>query len=888
MATPLYKFLKEKSTSFYAFPGSANDISAAYQNQNYTMYFSNFALLNFPKQNLTTGTNSNPIVFDFNNAFVQESSYGQQATTYSDQIIESLRNYVANEEETIRGSMLNNTDYFYDNTILHTTSERIFWKWCKSLNLIDFEPAINGDQYFGNLVEFERNNLNDDSYFPEILWVERNTSLYSTDYFYQTAVPGFSNKLEVEIDETQTNLKVGDIIKFDNITNSNIAYLNGIQSNILYVIPSGATQGQRFVLGLTYSSSLQNETTGTINLVYNKLIQYISEVNGINNVQSANRSYTEVYAHIPDSTGQTPDILFRTMYDSNYGPGLFYPIIPSQYQPEIIGAELFNSPIVNNPQNYPGNYYGQFDNIDYTYETADGDTLRRSGNYFGINGTINSPIINGQTIDGISVDFNTSHYVKMNIINQEIPTFEQFNSLQVNNQPPKDFEFNAVLWYYTVQDNNGNISTNLYGISFLDNPINNTNQDLVGLCFPVYKKLAANDKQDGTSYAFSLNLNFNIINENPQDSYNPNAINSLFGFNLFNEAMRRLASTNDSFLNIISKQTSLQNQISNLSQLVFTTTDISTINSRISYLESLLSLYQYNQIVSSDTINVTTNSSISPSYLTLNTIDTIYQSVNTIYTTDLYNSSGIIPLDIPVIKNKSFLLNVVNNDQTNLTLPKNDKLTILLSRDLDYKQSFDLVVNSTPTATQNKQLQLYINYSNGNVNQNPVPTLVSTIDLPIYYNSYLQNSNSAKTWDRFDFKIDITNNINLHLNSIIDIPLTGTSQTILNNSIKKGDTLVIGDLFVGTSSVVDLSGQYTVYNVSTSSLYISLDASSNVIVNSYASSNVTNGVSVTINNSMVNYPYLKLNKGIKYSVTMINNGATSSFSDRYLIQKEFL
>ena len=381
MATPLYKFLKEKSTSFYAFPGSANDISAAYQNQNYTMYFSNFALLNFPKQNLTTGTNSNPIVFDFNNAFVQESSYGQQATTYSDQIIESLRNYVANEEETIRGSMLNNTDYFYDNTILHTTSERIFWKWCKSLNLIDFEPAINGDQYFGNLVEFERNNLNDDSYFPEILWVERNTSLYSTDYFYQTAVPGFSNKLEVEIDETQTNLKVGDIIKFDNITNSNIAYLNGIQSNILYVIPSGATQGQRFVLGLTYSSSLQNETTGTINLVYNKLIQYISEVNGINNVQSANRSYTEVYAHIPDSTGQTPDILFRTMYDSNYGPGLFYPIIPSQYQPEIIGAELFNSPIVNNPQNYPGNYYGQFDNIDYTYETADGDTLRRSGNY---------------------------------------------------------------------------------------------------------------------------------------------------------------------------------------------------------------------------------------------------------------------------------------------------------------------------------------------------------------------------------------------------------------------------------------------------------------------------------------------------------------------------
>ena len=42
----------------------------------------------------------------------------------------------------------------------------------------------------------------------------------------------------------------------------------------------------------------------------------------VSNVQEANRNYTEVYAHIPDHTGQTPDILFRTMLDVNYKPNM--------------------------------------------------------------------------------------------------------------------------------------------------------------------------------------------------------------------------------------------------------------------------------------------------------------------------------------------------------------------------------------------------------------------------------------------------------------------------------------------------------------------------------------------------------------------------------------
>ena len=116
-STPLYKFLKSNGTSFYAFPGAAEDISAAYQNSNYKMYFSKFVLLNFPKQNLTAGTMSNPIVFDFDNTF-QRSVNATPPASFNEQLIESLRNYVANQEVVIRESRLNNTKYYYDTNAL--------------------------------------------------------------------------------------------------------------------------------------------------------------------------------------------------------------------------------------------------------------------------------------------------------------------------------------------------------------------------------------------------------------------------------------------------------------------------------------------------------------------------------------------------------------------------------------------------------------------------------------------------------------------------------------------------------------------------------------------------------------------------------------------------
>ena len=455
-STPLYKFLKTNGTSFYAFPGAAEDISAAYQNSNYKMYFSKFVLLNFPKRNLTAGTMSNPIYFDFDSSF-QKSINATPPGTFADSIIESLRNYVANQEVVIRESRLNNTKYYYDTNALETPTEKVFFKWCKKLGLIDFEPAIPEDEYFSNLQDFQRNNINDDEYFPEYLWREREVISWDTYSYYESGVSGYAGYLEIEF-LGNTNFKVGDKIKIYNVSNStvyqnggynndllNTEYFEGIQTDVLYITPAGATQGQRIVVDINTNIGQEFETTGQAELVYNRLVQYVGEISGVSNVQEANRNYTEVFAHIPDHVGQTPDILFRTMVDVNYKPNLTFPILPSQYQPEIMGSELFSSPIVSSPQNYPGSYFAQFDTADFTYETETGDSLRRSGSYFGVSGDINNPVTNGSTIDGINIDFNTSHYVKMNIFNRVLTNFDQFNALEVNNTPPSDFEFNAIL-----------------------------------------------------------------------------------------------------------------------------------------------------------------------------------------------------------------------------------------------------------------------------------------------------------------------------------------------------------------------------------------------------------------------------------------------------------
>jgi uncharacterized protein YdcH (DUF465 family) len=890
MSTPLYKKLKEQGTTFYAFPGASEDISSAYQNDNFSMDFNKFVLLNLPTQNtsVVSGTNSEPLKFDFENSFESSQPSGSLPPDFSDQLIESLRNYVANHETTIRESRLSTNEYYYDNTQVETTTEKIFWKWCKKLNILDLETAVPQDEYFDNLDVFESNNINEDDYFPEYLWKERETTKWRVLQVRQGTNSGsFTQPLEIEFNGT-TNLRVGDIVTFDSMTNSNLTFLNGENYEVIESTPATISNGQIIKVGLEYAAGVENEDDGTLNLVYDRLVQYIGEINSVNNVSEANKSYTEVVAHVGDHQGRTPDILFRTRADENYKPNLEYPILPSQYQPEILGAENFSSPIRNNPQNYPGSYFGFFDAPNSVYETSNGDSLRRSGDYYGIKGDINNIVIDTDSLDGITIEFETNHYSKMNIINREVSNFDEFNALDVNNEPPKDFEFNAILWYYNVTDINGNSTTNLYGIEFLNNPKNHENPDLNGIKIPTAKKLVNDGTKDGTSYAYSLNLNFNIINDNVQPSFNPNNINTLFSFDLYNEAMKRLATSNDSFNRAISEHNEIRDDISNLRQLIYTNSDLETLNSKISNLEELLKLYSKMQLVSTSTIDVTTNFSTTPPVLELNSKDSIYFQIDNISTTDLYSSAnGVIPFNVNVPNNKNFLVRITNDDTVDDNLPNpSDRLTVVIESDLDYRQGVDILVDAIDESSQNKKLDIFLRYNDGSQNSIPIETpLITDIDLPVYFNENTQLVNTARNWEQTDISVDInstSSSINLPTDDLLELPLES------NIGLQVGDSVYLNNFFLGSTNSIDYSGQYVIDSVGTASNTITLDITSNPDLDAYADSQTSPfPVNLHLSGSqsvLQSQPFVNLNKGYKWTVTRIDNSDTSDFDARYIVE----
>ncbi len=181
------------------------------------------------------------------------------------------------------------------------------------------------------------------------------------------------------------------------------------------------------------------------------------------------------------------------------------------------------------------------------------------------------------------------------------------------------------------------------------------------------------------------------------------------------------------------------------------------------------------------------NNQNSPPQIFFENIDTTYVKIDQINTTDMYNAQGIIPININVPNNKNFLIYINNDDEVDLELQNNDRLTLVLDRDLDWKQSVDILVSSGDLSSQNKKLDIFIisepeiTSSNSNaslvlsqdtspdfgVNSGVETLLVGNIDLPVFYNPITQISNSAKSWKDFKFDIDFSQPITLVTGGIL-------------------------------------------------------------------------------------------------------------------------
>ncbi len=325
---------------------------------------------------------------------------------------------------------------------------------------------------------------------------------------------------------------------------------------------------------------------------YRKVVQYVGDIDIVNNVDKAGEAYTELYINVPTEVGGTPTILFDSISDENYQPSLriqgkdefilgrnastiqpqglsinaFYdydqpllgansggytdsnanwmnePTPPTSLDSYFTEPISFTSPISVDIQKYPGDY----------------------NNPVGFNG---SAYVRSQ-LDGISVDFTPNDYEQI-ITDPTIATIPQFNGTDL----ASTFEFNAVLVYYDLVDtsNTANTVTNLYGILLVDNITPTTDGGYIQR-YPKYKPNKVTG-QNGNSYGFKINLRFDA---SPGTAGIDTIVNdyNTFSMQLFSEATAQLQESAKIFQTqqleiseLDQKVQSLENQITNVSDV---------------------------------------------------------------------------------------------------------------------------------------------------------------------------------------------------------------------------------------------------------------------------------------------------------------------------------
>jgi hypothetical protein len=341
------------------------------------------------------------------------------------------------------------------------------------------------------------------------------------------------------------------------------------------------------------------KTTGTVQ--YKKVVQYIGDIDVINNVDKAGDSYTEVYIYVPTQVGKTPVVLFSALEDANYessmiiqGNGEFdLGRSVSSVHPEGLSFRSFydvdgqvdwtdaDADWMNDP--YPQAVTNAYFTEPTTFEDAtNADIKKYPADYDNPSG-FNGVAYRRSKLDGISVDFNPNDYGTI-VNDPTVSTIAQYNSSDYSS----NFEFNAVLVYYDLYDVNDqeNGVTNLYGILLLDN----ITPTVEGGYIQRSQKFKPNKVtgENGNSYGFKLNLRFDASLLTSGVSTIVNEYNN-FSTGQFTEAVALLQQSVKFFEQQQAKFIDLESKINTYySSAVDNTARIQTLQAEINALETAL------------------------------------------------------------------------------------------------------------------------------------------------------------------------------------------------------------------------------------------------------------------------------------------------------------
>lgn len=133
MVTPLLGKLRKDGGTLYTFPSAQKDLARILTNDSYSFRFSYFACLNIP--DIDNGESDDENHLDLN-AFPDCDRLDSDNNI---KIAEHFQNYIFNYETAILKGY--GDDDGYDNDVLRTVSERVFFNWLQKVGAINFEYA---------------------------------------------------------------------------------------------------------------------------------------------------------------------------------------------------------------------------------------------------------------------------------------------------------------------------------------------------------------------------------------------------------------------------------------------------------------------------------------------------------------------------------------------------------------------------------------------------------------------------------------------------------------------------------------------------------------------------------------------------------------------------
>ncbi len=352
---------------------------------------------------------------------------------------------------------------------------------------------------------------------------------------------------------------------------------------------------------------------------YNRVVQYIGEIDIVNNVQNNLNAFTEVYIHIPNKHGNTPLVLFESLADVNYPVAKIFRNTPANplNTEFLVGREfddshpsgldlraIYDQDVVGEPDStvdgVAENWYDPLSGPNaYFTEQTFGDATT---NEIIKTKSITTVTYKRSRLDGIMLDFDPDNY-KPIVDDPNINTIDESNST-LSSSP---FEFNAVLIYYDVFNPQveTETETNLYGILFLEDiePIS-----LSGGRIPRFKKFIpdAVTKLNGNSFAFKLNLKFDTAIENVGTEIDVSDFTT-FSLEIFTDTTNTLTQAASILTDKSLEIAELQADVEEIKDLLINSDDRQEIELRLETIEDALTANQVifdNNAALLDLINV--------------------------------------------------------------------------------------------------------------------------------------------------------------------------------------------------------------------------------------------------------------------------------------------